>query len=92
MPRWFDQAECKDLGEEGKRIFFPEIERGQTSPRVWDEARAYCGRCVVSEKCLEYQMEFETLTARRDGMFGGLTPKERDLLADKRMRTSKPRR
>lgn len=89
MPRWMDRAACRDLGDEGRNIFFPDIKVGQTSPRVWDEARQYCDGCAVRLECLNYQMEFEEITARRDGMFGGLTPKERDRLADERR---KPRR
>jgi hypothetical protein len=45
-----------------------------------------CERCTVRLECLNFQMEFEERTGRRDGMWGGLTPKERDLLAHERMK------
>ena len=85
MPEdWADRAECRGIRDTS--IFFPEIERGNCNPAVWNEARSICERCGVRVQCLESQMPFEEITGRRDGMWGGLTPKERDALAYERQR------
>jgi WhiB family redox-sensing transcriptional regulator len=68
------------MWKEDPTIFFPDIERGQTGAHVWDRAREICSSCSVRSECLEFQMQFEEVTGRRDGMWGGLSPKERDKL------------
>jgi hypothetical protein len=42
-----------------------------------------CRGCPVAADCLRDQMEFERRVARsgRDGIYGGLTPEQRDRLA-----------
>lgn len=79
---WRDRAEC--LGA-GAHIFFPDIEKGERGDHVWEQARSICSVCPVTRECLSYALPFEEVTGRRDGMFGGLTPKERDQLVWKRM-------
>lgn len=86
MSEWFDRAECKGVAKIDPTIFFPDVERGANGAHVWDTAREYCGRCAVRRECLEFQMPFEEATGRRDGMWGGLTPKERERLAWERMK------
>jgi hypothetical protein len=84
MPKWFDRAECRTTRDVS--VFFPDVERGHYVPTIWERAREMCERCTVRLECLNFQMEFEERTGRRDGMWGGLTPKERDLLAHERMK------
>ena len=84
--KWFDKAACAGIGRVDPTIFFPDVERGHTGPHCWDQARAICNGCVVRHECLEYQMKFEEETGRRDGMWGGTTPKEREKLFHERIR------
>ncbi len=64
-PLWTDLAACRGVGVD---IFFSE--------RAADiaDAKAYCDRCEVRFLCAEYA------TAQNDlhGVWGGLTPDERD--------------
>lgn len=83
---WFERAVCAAMTDLPPDVFFPEIERGNSDPHVWDRARAICADCPVKGDCLEYQMTFEEASGRRDGMWGGLTPKEREHLFWERMK------
>jgi WhiB family transcriptional regulator, redox-sensing transcriptional regulator len=61
---WRDQARCRGADPE---IFHPSDEDDGV------EAKAICAVCPVREPCLEY-----SLTAReKDGVWGGLTARER---------------
>lgn len=71
---WKNQAACKELNKPD--VFFPP--EPITTPRAWDQARAFCRECVVQKQCLDYALAHETEGFRRYGMFGGMTPKERD--------------
>ncbi len=70
------QAACQG---QPTSVFFPE-EQGNTSENIWVEARNICHNCDVKPKCLALAMSFETPELRRNGMWGGLTPEERDTL------------
>ncbi len=83
---WADHAACKGMAKTDPHVFFPDIERGMTSPHVWDKAREICIGCPVRIECLEEQMPFEEASGRRDGMWGGLTPREREVLFQQRIR------
>jgi len=71
---WKKDAACKDLAD--SNIFFPP--EPITTPRAWDKAREFCQECTVKKTCLDYALEHEAPGFRRYGMFGGMTPKERD--------------
>jgi WhiB family redox-sensing transcriptional regulator len=61
---WRDQARCRGVDPD---IFHPSDEDDGA------EAKAICAECPVREACLEY-----ALTAReKDGVWGGLTARER---------------
>ena len=77
---WAERAACRGMADTDPTVFFPDIDRGQTSPHVWDRAREICDGCEVRLECLRFQMAFEEVTGRRDGMWGGLTPRERENL------------
>lgn len=67
---WKNYANCKGQGYE---LFHPQ--RGE-----WEkiyEAKKLCQECIVQDDCLEYALNMETI---REGIWGGLTPNERDLI------------
>lgn len=65
-PDWQAEAACAGMGT---TIFFGE--RGDSRPVA--EAKAICARCTVTDKCLQWAID----TGSRIGVFGGLTPRER---------------
>jgi WhiB family redox-sensing transcriptional regulator len=75
MTKWMQHAVCVGVDSE---IFFPEVNNAELREHHWANARQYCQRCPVQAECLAYQLVFESATGRRDGMWGGMTPKERD--------------
>lgn len=77
-PDWQNQAACKGVPHE---VFFPDNPGGKES--VYNQARGFCEKCSVVDKCLAYAMEFEQGKRDRFGMFGGLSPRERVLLDKK---------
>lgn len=75
MLRWSDRAAC--LGEDQEKFF-----QGQGHGERPDEARALCTACPVREECLDHALtQNET-----EGVWGGLTAKERQKLKRKRPR------
>lgn len=79
-------AACSELAEEDKHIFFDTA----AGPHRWQrEAAAYsrhaaktiCASCEVRVECLEFAMTVEPLNIKRFGIWGGLTPLEREMLA-----------
>lgn len=69
---WRSQAACLD---EDPELFFP---IGNTGPAIdqIEEAKIICHKCVVSEACLKWAIEF-----RQDaGVWGGLSAEERRAL------------
>jgi len=63
-------ARCSEVGLEW---FYPE--EGGSGTNLYKEARKICNRCEVKDKCLEWGLKHEDW-----GMWGGLTPHERDAL------------
>src|SRR3982750_1632757 len=62
---WRDKAACLTADPE---LFFPV---GNTGPAVdqIDKAKAVCGRCSVTEMCLQYALD----TSQDSGVWGGLS-------------------
>ena len=87
---WMVDAACAghDL-----RMWFPE-EYGHKYRRygLAEVAVAICRTCPVRRQCLEYAMAWEQGFAwkyqGRLGIFGGLTPQQRNVLAKSRVRVS----
>jgi WhiB family transcriptional regulator, redox-sensing transcriptional regulator len=71
---WQDRAACAGMDTE---IFFSE----QLSH--YRRAREICAGCPVQMACLAYAMDRET-GWQRHGMWGGLSPQERNQLGDRR--------
>lgn len=73
---WQEDGECNKYNPD---LFYPERPGKKTS---YDAARKICDGCPVKDICLDYAMEMEdNAYASRHGMFGGLTPQERQRLA-----------
>jgi WhiB family transcriptional regulator, redox-sensing transcriptional regulator len=71
---WRKRAACQGLDPD---IFYPSSEDGE-------EAKAICGLCPVRQPCLEHALA----TRERDGVWGGLTDKERRRLIRQRRKTA----
>lgn len=77
---WKEQAACAGKGGKEGRVFFPEptgARRIACNASLYAEARAICSACPVRTDCLRYALR----NNEREGMWGGLTPAERDVLA-----------
>lgn len=72
---WAHEAAC--LGEDQAKFF-----SGEGRGAIPDEARAICAACPVREPCLEHALAHD----EREGVWGGLTAKERKALKRKRPR------
>jgi len=72
---WRDRAACRGVNIS---VFFPEIPQGDSSTWHWRQARTYCEGCTVKADCLAFVLPFEAEAGRRNGMWAGMTPKERD--------------
>lgn len=71
-PAWHADAACKEHPE---ITWFPA--RGKRSER----AKAICAGCLVRNECLDYAVDHELTDGDRHGIWGGLPPHERALLA-----------
>jgi hypothetical protein len=69
---WRDAAACRT---EDPDIFFPKGYEGP-SLLIVEEAKAVCRRCPSADACLQFALT----TGATDGIFGGLTEKERGSL------------
>lgn len=76
---WRDRAAC--AGHDS-RLWFAQL----GGEHRYDTARSICWRCPVREACLEAALveEAEYVGGCRCGMRGGLTPRERMVLAGRR--------
>jgi WhiB family transcriptional regulator, redox-sensing transcriptional regulator len=72
--RWTEQAACKGADQ---RIFY----QSGANP-LYTQAKSICAKCPVRLECLQDAMEWEK-TNLRIGMWGGMTPRERQMLAKK---------
>ena len=73
---WTLRAACKSTDPE---TFFPG-KRSIADPKV-REAIAICISCPVRQACLQYALTLEAHTYERHGIYGGLTPTQRNRLA-----------
>lgn len=83
MAGWRTRAACRD---EDPELFFP---IGNTGPALVqiEAAKAVCRRCPVTEECLRFAVN----AVAKDGIFGGLDEKERELLRHNDRRREYPR-
>lgn len=72
---WWDNAPCKGIDNS---VFFPESKKGHSSRHIYDDALAVCEACQYRTDCLEFAMEAEVNDIRRYGVYGGMTPRQRE--------------
>jgi hypothetical protein len=75
--RWDDRAACADLSLAGDP-YFPED--GKLPPT---EALARCTKCAVAHECLATALIHESEEGLRFGWWGGCSPDEREVLAER---------
>ena len=75
---WMNDAECRYIGD--WELFFPEGSNGYR--HTGKVAKRVCAECPVQDACLEYIMNLEGdySVKYREGIWGGLTPRERSNL------------
>ena len=66
---WFVDAQCQGTDN---GVFFPD-ERGAAVRNTIRLAKSICMSCTVRDQCLDYAIESKQI----EGIWGGLTPKER---------------
>ena len=74
---WRDQARCRGIDPQ---VFHPPEEDDAAA----DEAKSICALCPVREPCLEYAIA----TREKEGVWGGLTARERRRLIRQRRRSA----
>lgn len=67
---WRYESACLDKPPEW---FWPEPVNGKLNMDAYDRARTVCSGCPVREDCLTYAIEHR----EKQGMWGGLSPRER---------------
>jgi len=72
---WRNRGACNGLDP---AVFFPDSEENA------EEAKSICAECVVRLSCLEHALAVR----ERDGVWGGLTEKERRRMIRQRRRTA----
>jgi WhiB family transcriptional regulator, redox-sensing transcriptional regulator len=74
---WRDQARCRGVDPQ---VFHPAEEDEAAAA----EAKAICDQCAVREPCLEYAIN----AREKDGVWGGMTARERRRLIRQRRRSA----
>ncbi len=80
---WRAEAACAGMGPE---LFFPLGELTEEAARQVVSARAVRARCPVRTACAEFALA----TNQEDGIWGGLTPRERRVLRRRRAGCGEP--
>jgi len=83
---WKEKAACRGMPSP---VFFPELSKGVNPDKLYQAAIQVCRGCPVRGECLAYCLPFEESSGRRDGVWGGLTPRERDLRVWETRRTGR---
>ena len=76
---WREFAACSDRTDD---LFFPSSESDISMVRA---AKAVCQSCPVQEECLQYSLDI----GQTDGVWGGLTSRERRVARRKRVAASR---
>ena len=76
---WMIDGECTtNLDYADLFIPPPGKETSQSIAARTEEAKKLCGKCAVQEVCREYGLQDHKEKGSIDGVWGGLTEKERD--------------
>lgn len=87
---WLDRAKCRHPA--ARDVHHPTIRRPDARTAepddAYSEARLWCRWCPVTRDCLDYAMDVERTFGRssRYGMYGGMTPGQRDRLHQEEQR------
>jgi WhiB family transcriptional regulator, redox-sensing transcriptional regulator len=73
---WHEQAACR---HSNVPFFAPDTDEHQSTSYDYSRAVAICGGCEVRDVCLQFALENREI----DGVWGGLTPRKRDVLRRK---------
>jgi WhiB family redox-sensing transcriptional regulator len=74
---WRDLARCRGVDPE---VFYPVSDDDEAA----EEAKSICILCPVREPCLEFALT----TREKDGVWGGLTERERRRVLRRRRKTA----
>jgi WhiB family transcriptional regulator, redox-sensing transcriptional regulator len=74
---WREFARCRGVDPE---VFYPVSDDDEAA----DEAKAVCALCPVREPCLEFALS----TREKNGVWGGLTERERRRVLRRRRKTA----
>jgi len=74
---WRQMARCRGVDPE---VFYPVSDDDDAA----DEAKSICALCPVREACLEYALS----TREKNGVWGGLTERERRRVLRRRRKTA----
>lgn len=90
LPRWMCDAACRDVDPDlffGTDPGWGQITETIAQRRAREKrAKALCAQCPVRDACLEYAMT----TPEHDGLWGGLTDRERDEMRRATLRLNTP--
>jgi WhiB family transcriptional regulator, redox-sensing transcriptional regulator len=76
-PSWREFARCRGVDPE---VFYPVSDDEEAA----DEAKEICALCPVREPCLEFALS----TREKNGVWGGLTERERRRVLRRRRKTA----
>lgn len=79
LPSWAGRGACASSGQLLDDFFSEETSAGEATGQVF-KAKRMCGGCEVRRECLDWAFQHEE-TETRAGIFGGLTPEERQEIA-----------
>lgn len=77
QPSWVETAACRNAPVE---TFFPDEQH--PTPDMWVAAKNICAGCPHRKPCLLLALNFETPDVHRFGVWGGLSPQERERLME----------
>lgn len=76
-PSWREFARCRGIDPE---VFYPVSDDDEAA----EEAKSICAACPVREPCLEFALS----TREKNGVWGGLTERERRRVLRRRRKTA----
>jgi WhiB family redox-sensing transcriptional regulator len=76
-PSWREFARCRGVDPE---VFYPVSDDDEAA----EEAKSICAACPVREPCLEFALS----TREKNGVWGGLTERERRRVLRRRRKTA----
>lgn len=79
---WMERAACRGIGNSQDDPFFDEGRE--------EEAKAICAGCLVRDACLDFALR-KRYNDDWDGIYAGLTPRERRSLLKKKRKVARLR-